>query len=63
MNQPTGPDGRGLHYRGMIDCFAKSARAEGVGALWKGFWPNYARVGPRVVIIFMVLERLRAEFS
>jgi hypothetical protein len=30
-------------------------------SLWcNRFWPNYARVGPRVTIIFVVLEQLRA---
>lgn len=63
MNQPVGSDGRGLVYSGMVDCFAKGVRAEGVFAFWKGFWPNYARVGPRVTIIFLVFERLREWFD
>jgi len=63
MNQPVGPDGHGLVYRGMLDCFAKGIRSEGVFAFWKGFWPNYARVGPRVTIIFLVIERLREWFD
>ena len=27
-------------YRNMMDCFAKTYRAEGALALWKGFWPT-----------------------
>ncbi len=54
---------QGIKYNGMLDCFAKSVRAEGIGSLWKGFIPSYARIGPRVVIIFMVLEKLREEFD
>ena len=50
-------------YRNMMDCFSKTYRAEGALALWKGFWPNYARIGPRVVIIFVVLEQLRRIFD
>jgi hypothetical protein len=46
-----------------MDCFSKTYRAEGALALWKGFWPNYARIGPRVVIIFVVLEQLRRIFD
>lgn len=41
MGQPVGPDGQGKLYKGMLDCFAKSARNEGVMSLWKGFFPNW----------------------
>jgi len=50
-------------YRGMFDCLTSTVRTEGTLALWKGFFPSYARVGPRVVIIFVVLEQLRAIFD
>jgi hypothetical protein len=36
MNQPLGPDGRGLRYSSTIDCFAQSVKAEGLLSLWKG---------------------------
>lgn len=41
MNQPVGPDGRGLTYTSTVDAFRKSVKAEGVLSLWKGFWPNF----------------------
>jgi len=63
MQQPTGPDGRGLYYKGMVDCFYKSLKSEGIIALWKGFWPNYARLGPRIVIVFVVMEKLKKWFN
>ena len=47
----------------MTDCFRKSVAAEGVLSLWKGFWPNFSRIGPRVVIIFVIMEQLRAVFE
>lgn len=50
-------------YNNMLDCFTKTAKSEGALALWKGFGPNYARIGPRVVIIFVVLEQLRDMFD
>jgi len=62
MQQPSGPDGKGLYYRGMVDCFYKSFKTEGISSLWRGFWPNYARVGPRVLICFLVLEQLKSFF-
>ena len=63
MNQRAGKGGAALQYTGMLDCFAKSVRAEGVLCLWKGFFPSYARIGPRVVIIFLMLEELRKRFD
>uniref|UniRef100_A0A7S1NTI7 Uncharacterized protein n=1 Tax=Eutreptiella gymnastica TaxID=73025 RepID=A0A7S1NTI7_9EUGL len=59
MNQPFGPDGRGLCYNGLGHCLVKSVQIEGLLCLWKGFVPSYARMGPRVVIVFVVMEQLR----
>lgn len=63
MQQPSGPDGKGLYFKGMTDCFIKSIKTEGVISLWRGFWPNYARLGPRIVIVFVVQEQLKAMFG
>lgn len=63
MNQPTGPDGRGLVYKSTGDCFKKTIRSEGVMALYKGFWPNFGRIGPHAVTMFMVIEQLRNWFE
>eukprot|EP00164_Ancoracysta_twista_P011474 GFYU01017682.1.p1 GENE.GFYU01017682.1~~GFYU01017682.1.p1 ORF type:complete len:315 (-),score=81.12 GFYU01017682.1:483-1427(-) len=60
MSQPFDASGRGTLYSGMIDCFAKSIRTDGILSLWKGFWPNFGRVGPRVVIVFTVMEKLKS---
>jgi hypothetical protein len=48
-------------YSGMVDCMAKAVKTEGVGALWKGFFAAYARVGPRVVIAFVTMEQVRGR--
>ncbi|EGD72095.1 hypothetical protein PTSG_00109 [Salpingoeca rosetta] len=58
MGQPVGPNGRGILYSGMIHCFAKTVRTEGVLALYKGFFPNWGRLGPRAVMCFVVMETL-----
>jgi solute carrier family 25 uncoupling protein 27 len=34
--------------RGMLDCAARCVREEGAAALWRGFWPTWARLGPWV---------------
>jgi hypothetical protein len=49
----------GLAVNVQLDCFSKTVKGEGVASLWKGFWPAYTRIGPRVVIIFVVLEQMR----
>jgi hypothetical protein len=36
MNQPLDANKRGKLYSGMIDCFVKTSKSEGVPALWKG---------------------------
>eukprot|EP00043_Microstomoeca_roanoka_P006969 m.67602 g.67602 ORF g.67602 m.67602 type:complete len:299 (-) comp13639_c0_seq2:98-994(-) len=58
MGQPIGANGKGLYYSGMIDCFVKSVRNEGILSLYKGFFPNWGRLGPRAVICFVVMETL-----
>lgn len=63
MGQPVGADGRGKLYSGMVDCFAKTLSRDGPMTLWSGFWPNYGRVGPRVVIVFVVMEQLKKLFN
>lgn len=32
-------------YKGALDCLLKTVRYEGIAALYKGFIPNYARIG------------------
>ena len=44
------------HYRGMMDCFVKTVRHEGVSALFKGLWPNYVKVVPSIAIAFVTYE-------
>ena len=62
MNQRLDAAGKGTVYSGTIDCAMKSVKAEGLLALWRGFWPNYARLGPHNVIMFLVIEQVRAAF-
>lgn len=62
MGQPVGLDGKGTLYKGMIDCFVKSVKNEGLFSLWKGFFPNWGRLGPRGVICFLVMETLNDMF-
>lgn len=54
MNQPAGS----TLYSGMVDCAMKTARAEGVMALYKGFTPAYARLAPWQLVFFLSFEQL-----
>lgn len=58
MNQKPNADGT-LPYKGTIDCFLKTVRNEGFLALYKGFIPNYGRLGPWCIIMFMTFEQFK----
>jgi hypothetical protein len=45
-------------YRGSIDCLRQTVRAEGFMALYKGFIPALARLGPWGLVFFLVYEPL-----
>ena len=45
-------------YKGVIDCFIKTARTDGLLAFYKGFGPNFVRLGSWNVIMFLTLEQV-----
>jgi solute carrier family 25 uncoupling protein 27 len=49
----------GVPYRGLAHCFMDTVRSEGVLALWKGFLPLWARLGPWQLVFWVSYERLR----
>ncbi|EDV57930.1 mitochondrial uncoupling protein 4 [Drosophila erecta] len=59
MNQPTDEQGRGLHYKGSLDCLSRLVREEGFLAMYKGFLPYWMRVGPASVVFWMTFEQIR----
>jgi hypothetical protein len=63
MGQPLDAAGKGTRYSGMVDCFVKVIGTEGPMALYNGFWANFGRVVPRVTIVFIVMEQLKANFG
>ncbi len=46
-------------YTGMVDCFVKTVRNEGLSALFKGLMPNYVKVAPSIAIAFVTYEQLK----
>eukprot|EP00038_Savillea_parva_P022567 m.37936 g.37936 ORF g.37936 m.37936 type:complete len:310 (+) comp5600_c0_seq2:27-956(+) len=59
MNQPCDASGRGLVYKGMVDCAVQTMRKEGVLGIYKGFSAQWLRVGPHTTISLVVWEFLR----
>lgn len=58
MNQSAGKESE-VMYRNSFDCLVKTARGEGVRALWKGFFPTWARLGPWQFVFWVSYEKLR----
>jgi len=63
MSQPFGPDGKGLKYSSSLDCLLKTVKSEGIFALYKGFIPNYMRLGPWCVVMFMSFEQFNKVYE
>ncbi|KAI9201842.1 solute carrier family 25, member 30-like protein [Polychytrium aggregatum] len=63
MNQrkASGPSGTpgAILYKSPLDCFVKTVQNEGVRGLFKGWLPNWMRIGPHTIVTFMVMEQLR----
>jgi len=50
-------------YKGTFDVLGKVIRREGFFALWKGFTPYYARIGPHTVLTFIFLEQMNGAYK
>lgn len=59
MNQKKDKHGKPLVYRNTWDCIVKTVRSEGPLGLYKGFVPNWMRIGPHTIVCFFVFEQLR----
>ncbi|QDZ21687.1 uncoupling protein [Chloropicon primus] len=55
-------DSAGL-YSGTVDCFVKTLKNDGVMAFYKGFIPNFARLGSWNVAMFLTLEQVKRLIS
>jgi solute carrier family 25 oxoglutarate transporter 11 len=59
QKQIRGLDGQ-FTYSGIIDCFAKVSRREGLLALYNGFFTYCLRIAPNIMITWMTLEYLNS---
>ena len=50
-------------YKGAVDVLGRVVRNEGLLALWKGFTPYYARIGPHTVLTFIFLEQMNTWYK
>ncbi|XP_070558897.1 mitochondrial substrate carrier family protein ucpB-like [Ptychodera flava] len=46
-------------YKNSFDCFFKTLKSEGPLGLYKGFIPNWVRIGPHTVISLFLFEQFR----
>ena len=46
-------------YSNIIDCFIKTAQKDGITAFYKGFVPNFGRLGSWNVVMFLTLEQTK----
>lgn len=60
MNQAAGnKEEMKITYRSSYDCVVKTVKFEGLKALWKGFFPTWARLGPWQFVFWVSYEKFR----
>ncbi|WOK92210.1 mitochondrial uncoupling protein 3 [Canna indica] len=57
MNQTSGREA--ALYKNSFDCLYKTVKFEGISALWKGFFPTWARLGPWQFVFWVSYEKFR----
>ncbi|KAL1873106.1 hypothetical protein VTK73DRAFT_1111 [Phialemonium thermophilum] len=57
QKQQRAPDGT-LPYRGMMHCFAKVAKEEGLLRFYRGFGTYYVRIAPHAMVTLIVADYL-----
>ncbi|XP_020599848.1 mitochondrial uncoupling protein 1-like isoform X2 [Phalaenopsis equestris] len=50
-------------YKSTLDCFIRTLKTEGPLAFYKGFFPNFGRLGSWNVIMFLTLEQVKKFFT
>ncbi|THG17341.1 hypothetical protein TEA_018320 [Camellia sinensis var. sinensis] len=50
-------------YKSTLDCFVKTLKNDGPFAFYKGFIPNFGRLGSWNVIMFLTLEQTRLSWA
>lgn len=61
-NQPVDPQGKGLMYRGYLNCFALTIQKEGILGVYKGIGASYFRLGPHTILSLLFWDELRKYY-
>ena len=48
-------------YRNVVHCIVKTLREEGVRAFYKGFWPNYFRLGGHCFLVCEIKKKTTTQ--
>lgn len=59
-NQGVDEHGKGIYYKNIFDCFWKVLKSEGIRGLYKGFWPQYLRMGPHATLVLFFFDQLKS---
>ncbi|XP_071494337.1 solute carrier family 25 member 35-like [Diadema antillarum] len=62
-NQGVDAHGRGLYYRGFLDCFLKIMRKEGPLGFYKGWSASWFRLGPHTVLSLLFWDQTRSLYN
>lgn len=57
-NQGLDKNGKGIYYKGVVDCCFKIVKKEGLFALYKGFWAQYFRMGPHATLVLLFFDEI-----
>ncbi|ESN99191.1 hypothetical protein HELRODRAFT_155958 [Helobdella robusta] len=58
-NQGVCPEGKGMFYNGVVDCFIKVFKSEGLWGFYKGWGASLFRVGPHTVLTLLFWDQLK----
>ena len=58
-NQGLDARGKGLLYSGVVDCFLKIFRTEGLWGFYKGWAACYFRIGPHTILSLVFWDEFR----
>jgi len=50
-------------YSSTLDCLVKTVRNDGALALYRGFFPIWARMGPKAMVFYLTFEQLRGALG
>ncbi|XP_048739062.1 solute carrier family 25 member 35-like [Ostrea edulis] len=62
-NQGVSSKGKGLTYAGFSNCFIQIFRTEGFWGFYKGWGPQFLRLGPQTVLSLFFWDRLRYMYK